>query len=247
MPYKDREAAKRHRRTYYLKHKEILLAQKKNYYQNNKEWINHRKKEIYRKSHSKKQRRKYLKPEDISTELASCLDFNSQSILRKGLHITRTCTICGKKQAISVSTFRHGRVGSRCHSCRLRSQTGINNPTWKGGRFIDKQGYVQIRVPTHPYAVHGYVFEHRLVMEKMIGRYLKREETVHHINGDRQDNRPENLELRTSAHGPGVRISDLRRHCWTCRCAKKMKAIPTITLDFFMTTVSTGTVSATIA
>lgn len=73
---------------------------------------------------------------------------------------------------------------------------------WKGGISARKDGYVMEYAPKHPYASgKGYVMQHRLVMERTLGRYLAPTEQVHHINGNRADNRVENLELTTnSAH-----------------------------------------------
>ena len=65
-----------------------------------------------------------------------------------------------------------------------------------GNKKKDSTGYILILQPNHPYAQkRGYVPEHRLIMEKHLGRYLKSEEVVHHINGQRDDNRIENLML----------------------------------------------------
>jgi hypothetical protein len=73
---------------------------------------------------------------------------------------------------------------------------GDNNNSWKGGRYTDEFGYVQIRKPTsHLADQRGYVKEHRLVMEESLGRELSRIEVVHHINGIKSDNRIENLKL----------------------------------------------------
>lgn len=76
---------------------------------------------------------------------------------------------------------------------------GRKPANWKGGHIRRNDGYVRILSPAHPFAdSQGYVFEHRLVMEKYLGRYLGLEEIVHHINGNPADNRIENLMLFAS-------------------------------------------------
>lgn len=73
---------------------------------------------------------------------------------------------------------------------------GKNNGCWKGGRLKSSTGYIMIHQPAHPASTKtGYVPEHRLIMEKKLGRYLSGIEVIHHINGKRDDNRLENLML----------------------------------------------------
>jgi hypothetical protein len=92
------------------------------------------------------------------------------------------------------------------HYQRLRKNgTTDRDPSWRapnGEGTVDKSGY---RVFNTKY---GQKLEHRLVMEKHLGRPLLPKETVHHLNGDRLDNRIENLELWSSRHPKGQRIQD---------------------------------------
>ena len=74
-----------------------------------------------------------------------------------------------------------------------------NNPNWKGGIVKDKRGYIYILQPDNPSSdKDGYIYEHRLVMEKHLGRHLIKGEIVHHINKIKSDNRIENLMLFSS-------------------------------------------------
>lgn len=78
-------------------------------------------------------------------------------------------------------------------------------------RSITKQGYVVLRMPEHPNAhpKNKRVFEHVVAMSEMIGRPLRKGESVHHKNNIKDDNRTENLELWVTHQPSGARVEDL--------------------------------------
>jgi hypothetical protein len=93
-----------------------------------------------------------------------------------------------------------GRARSPAQQAQLKKVAQANRDrVWtpeKGGRYITHTGYVLVHAPNHPNRIKRHMMlEHRLVMEKHLGRYLTPEEVVHHINEDKTDNRIENLML----------------------------------------------------
>lgn len=78
------------------------------------------------------------------------------------------------------------------HKFSSEETSGEKHWNWRGGKYITDQGYVRVLIEPKKYR-----YEHRLVMEKKLGRKLKSTEIVHHVNEDRTDNREGNLELTT--------------------------------------------------
>ncbi len=95
-----------------------------------------------------------------------------------------------------MSIANKGRQWSKEHLENfIVSRTGPKHPNWKGGKY-KSHGYVYVTKKKHPFSdKKGKIFEHRIVMEKSLGRFLSPEEVVHHINCIKDDNKTENLKL----------------------------------------------------
>lgn len=102
----------------------------------------------------------------------------------------------GKPRPESVKEkLRQANIGKKHSpdSIAKMSRPGALNQNWKGGRIETVHGYILIHKPEHPFASKsGYVPEHRLIVEEIIGRILDKKNQVHHI-GERNDNRPHQL------------------------------------------------------
>lgn len=151
----------------------------------------------------------------------------------------KACEHCGKsfpgsppsqrfcsKECLFASRSR--RVAVECLNCGASIQTQQGRPQKycsrrchalaRGGKAVAsdvgevryRRGYRWVRTEA------GWRAEHRVIMEQLLDRPLSADENVHHINGVRDDNRPENLELWLTRQPVGIRVRDY--HCPGCRC-----------------------------
>jgi len=138
--------------------------------------------------------------------------YNSTLKVSKPVRDTSTCK--DSNCAEPVKRNKRGRSMGYCTEHWLTYITGASlRPI--GSRYVNAEGYVLVKVDNGK-----IISEHRLVMEQHLGRRLLRTETVHHVNGVRDDNRLENLELWYSPQPYGQRVKDLLRYAVTTHRAE---------------------------
>lgn len=122
--------------------------------------------------------------------------------LRNQTYIWHACEVCGKERWVAL--MKGNPIFHRCRSCASRATITAYNVgrSFKGGRKRTKDGYFYQKLPRSDFFysmvdANEYVFEHRLVMARHLGRCLHRWEIVHHKNHIKDDNRIENLQLTT--------------------------------------------------
>lgn len=134
-----------------------------------------------------------------------------------GERIEKICLQCNEKFIIPFYKSQQIYCSVKCRNISYIGKfCGKNGHTWKGGRIIDQYGYICIAKPKHPYCDgKGYIREHRLVMEKHLGRYLTKKEVVHHLDFNKANNKIENLHLFTDIgkhHSYHLRLQSLVNH-----------------------------------
>jgi hypothetical protein len=161
---------------------------------------------------------------------------DKQGLKGRSKIIYSTCPECGKSRWVPIErpnqlcNFCFCKNHSQpiaCHSKhpnQAKKQTGPGNHQWKGGTYLQSNGYIYELATNSPYInmsnKDGYILQHRLRMAEKLHRGLSIQEKVHHINGIKTDNRVENLELISQADH-----NTYKQMCAYCELRKEIKLL----------------------
>ena len=162
----------------------------------------------------------YLNQELTMQEISKKLDISAGSVFNyiKKYGIASRPRM-SEKTIAKISASNKGKISPR-KGCHLSEETKRKiseshkgkfkiNSEYGGHKKIRSDGYIKVYTPGHPYATKdGYVMEHILVMESYLGRFISRDEVVHHINHIRDDNRIENLQLMSFKDHAGLHMKE---------------------------------------
>jgi len=125
------------------------------------------------------------------------------SLYKSGLSLKEVaqkmgCSGSGVRKILIGADYSRRETGYLGHKNKSK---GDNSPKWKGGKIKNKDGYIMIYNPDRSNGESKYLFEHRYIWEKIYNRKLPKNYFIHHLNGIKDDNRPENLiGMRNGEH-----------------------------------------------
>jgi hypothetical protein len=125
------------------------------------------------------------------------------------------CKNCGSTEDICKKP--NGKFYGYCRKCMYMLRDGVRCKDGSIGRMIDKDGYIRLwgsQFRSHPNYSTGGLLEHVYVMSQHIGRGLKPDEVVHHIDGNKQHNDIENLRLMSASEHAKLHSAEKQKHLW---------------------------------
>jgi endogenous inhibitor of DNA gyrase (YacG/DUF329 family) len=150
----------------------------------------------------------YRMPAEIQRRRTTCSK-TCADVAKVLPQVIKACEVCGREMHLKPSQAERKYCSKSCDGTGRTKRPLDRMHNGKPARK-DQHGYVMVYEPEHPNkSFHGWQYEHRLVVEGVLGRHLASDEAVHHINGVKDDNRPDNLEVLSPAEHSKITVREV--------------------------------------